>query len=288
VKSSLTHETRQAEITEKVENPFLRPPYWSPGYVPEPVNLGASKAELLDRLKACLTQMGSFCSDVGVTLRPLWPSQAWLSELSTIIRRLSSLHRRGGKDLWSCIKAIDNRHRSLKLSGKIERLVDRAGKLYREPAAIAIQRQALAGNQAAYHCFAALQRCHDGRSTISAVDWEPYRKILRPLPTQSCAVRAEQLVAEWWRDDLSPEKPWNDLTSWLSTIGNFSLAARLTRPDSVYFFYAIVSEHENRRRAKTLAAMRQKKYRRRMNHPIRRALTRLLGTSAKRTPADQS
>jgi hypothetical protein len=136
--------------------------------------------------------------------------------------------------------------------------------------------------------FAALQRCHDGRSTISAVDWEPYREILRPLPTQSCAVRAEQLVAEWWRDDLSPEKPWNDLTSWLSTIGNFSLAARLTRPDSVYFFYAIVSEHENRRRAKTLAAMRQKKYRRRMNHPIRRALTRLLGTSAKRTPADQS
>jgi hypothetical protein len=235
--------------------------------------------------------MDTLCFDNEVTMRSgeiFWPSQPWLDELSEIIWRLSSLHRRGCKDLWSCIKAIDNRHRSLKLSGKIERLVDRAGKLYREPAAIAIQRQALAGNQAAYHCFAALQRCHDGRSTISAVDWEPYREILRPLPTQSCAVRAEQLVAEWWRDDLSPEKPWNDLTSWLSTIGNFSLAARLTRPDSVYFFYAIVSEHENRRRAKTLAAMRQKKYRRRMNHPIRRALTRLLGTSAKRTPADQS
>jgi hypothetical protein len=134
---------------------------------------GASTADLVHRLKASLAQMRKLCFDKEATLLPgeIWPSEPWLDELSEIIWRLSSLHRRGGKDLWSCIKAIDNRYRTLKLSGKIERLVDRAGKLYREPAAIAFQRQALAGNQAAYHCFVALKRCHDGRGEISSENW---------------------------------------------------------------------------------------------------------------------
>ena len=38
----------------------------------------------------------------------------------TIIWRLASLHGRGRKDLWSCVKAIDNRYSALKLIGKIE------------------------------------------------------------------------------------------------------------------------------------------------------------------------
>ena len=230
--------------------------------------------------------MHTFCYDKEATLRPggiRWPRKAWLDELSEIIWRLSSLHRRGGKDLWSCIKAIDNRYSTLKLSRKIEKFVDRAAKLYYEPLAIAIQRQAISGNQAAHGCFAALQRCHDGRSKISSENWDPYREILRPLRDETCAARAEHLVADWRRDALSPEKPWDDLTSWLSTLGNRPLAEKLIRPDSAYAFYAIVSEYENRSRPKKLAAMRQKKCRQRMSHPIQRALMRFLGTPAKRT-----
>jgi hypothetical protein len=281
VKSSLTSETRQAEIKDKAENPFLRPPYWSPGYVPEPINPDASKADLRHRLKACITQMHTFCYDKEVTLRPgeiFWPRKAWLCELSECIWRLSSLHRRGRNDLWSRVVAIDNRYPALKLSSKIEKLVDRAAKLCYEPTASAIQRQAIAGNQAAHDRFAAVQRCHDGRSKISSENWEPYREILRPLPAESCADKVEQLVADWWRNDLSPDKPWNDLASWLSTIGNACLVAKLVGPDSPYFFYATLSECESRRRRRTLATKRQKKYRRRMNDPILRALKRLLGT----------
>ena len=68
---------------------------------------------------------------------------------------------------------------------------------------------------------------------------------------------------------------------WLSTIGNPSLAAKLVGPNSPYFFYATLSEHGNRRRSKALAAMRQQKYRRRKNHPIRLSLMRILSTPAK-------
>jgi hypothetical protein len=284
VKSSLTHETRQAEITDNAENPFLRPPYWSPGYVPEPVYLGASKADLLHRLKASLAKMSSLCLDKEATLRPggiLWPSQPWLDELRGIIWRLASLHKRGGNDLWSCILAIDNRYPALRLSRKITKLVDRAAKLYCEPLAIAIQRRAIPGNQAAHRCFAALERCHDGKSTFASEDWEQFREILQPRSDETCEAKASQILADWWRDDLSPEKPWDDLALWLSTIGNPSLAAKLVGPNSRYFFYATLSEHENRRRSKALAAMRQQKYRRRMNHPIWRALMRLLGTPAR-------
>jgi hypothetical protein len=274
VKSSLTHETRQAEITEKVENPFLRPPYWSPGYVPEPVNLGASKAELLDRLKACLTQMGSFCSDVGVTLRPLWPSQAWLSELSTIIRRLSSLHKRGGKDPWSCIKAIDNRC-AQRLGAKIEKLINRAAKLYYEPAAIAMQRQGFGGNQVAFDCFAALKRCHDGISHMASENWAKYAKVLQPSSAESCEAKAAQLVIDWLLDDLSPEKPWDHLASWLSTLGNPTLASKLLRPDRAQF-YALVFGATKRSRSKLSSPLRQRRYRRRQNDPMRRSLLRIL------------
>jgi hypothetical protein len=158
--------------------------------------------------------MHTFCYDKEVTLRPgeiFWPRKAWLCELSECIWRLSSLHRRGRNDLWSRVVAIDNRYPALKLSSKIEKLVDRAAKLYYEPTASAIQRQAIAGNQAAHDCFAAVQRCHDGRSKISSENWEPYREILRPLPAESCADKVEQLVADWWRNDLSPD---NRGTTW--------------------------------------------------------------------------
>ena len=249
-----------AEIPNKLENPFLRAPD-SPFYIRQPLKPGASTADLVHRLKASLAQMSKLCFDKEATLRPseIWPSEPWLDELSEIIWRLSSLHRRGGKDLWSCIKAIDNRYRALKLSGKIERLVDRAGKLYREPAAIAIQRQALAGNQAAYHCFVALKSCHDGKSEIASENWSQYREILQPRPAESCEAKAAQLVIDWLLDDLNSKKPWHCLASWLSTIGNPSLAAKLLRPDSANF-YALVFESGKQRRQSVSSAMRQKKY----------------------------
>jgi hypothetical protein len=274
----------EMNLCAEAENPFLRAPH-SPFYVPEPFKPGASKAELLGRLKTCLAQMDALCFDKESTLRPgdiFWPSQPWLEELSEIIWRLSSLHRRGGKDLWSCIKAIDNRYRTLKPSGKIERLVDRAGKLYRESAAIAIQRQAIAGNQTAYDCFAALKRCHDGKSQIASENWAQYSEILQPPSVESCEARAAQLVIDWLLDDLRPKKPWDCLASWLSTMGNPSLTAKLMRPDN---FYALVLGSGKQIRPKVSSAMRQKKYRRRKNHPISRSLMRILGAPAKRTSA---
>ena len=242
------------ELRAKAENPFFRAPH-SPFYLSEPFDPGASRADLLCRLKSRLAQLDVLCLDKEATLRPgeiWWPRKAWLNEFSKIIRRFSSLHRRGRKELWSCIKALDNRYSELKLGGKIERLVDRAAKLRNEPAAFAIERQAIAGNRAAHGCFTALQRCHDGRSKISSENWEPYRAILRPPPTETCAAKAEQLIADWWRDDLSPEKPWDDLALWLSAIGNPTLAAKLVGPNSPDFFYATLSEHGNRRRSKAL------------------------------------
>ena len=221
------------KLRDEAENPFLRAPD-SPFYIRQPLKPGASKADLLHRLKSSLAQMSTLCFDREATLRPgetSWPSEPWLDELSEIIRRLSSLHQRGGKDLWSRIKAIDNRYGTLKLSAKIQKLVDRAGKLYREPAAIAIQRQALAGNQAAYHCFVALKRCRDGKSEIASENWSEYRETLQPRPAESCEAKAAQLVIDWLRDDRSPQKPSDHLASWLSTIGNPSLAAKLMRPD---------------------------------------------------------
>ena len=193
-------------------------------------------------------------------------------------------YRRGGKDLWTCVRAIDNRHSRLNLGGKIEKFVDRATKLYYEPAAFAIQRQAIAGNQVAYGCFAALKRCHDGRSEIASENWSDYPKILRPRPAESCEAKAAQLVIDWLLDDLIPKKPWDCLASWLSTIGNPSLAAKLLRPDSANF-YALVFGSGKQRRRRVFSAMRQQKYRRRKNHPISRSLTRILGAPAKRTRA---
>ena len=273
---------RNAEIPNKVENPFLRAPY-SPFYVPEPFKPGASKADLLRRLKARLGEMIMLCFAKEAILGPgqtFWPSQAWLDELSECIWRLASLHRRGGKDLWTCVRAIDNRHSRLNLGGKIEKLVDRAAKLYYEPAALAIQRQAIAGNQAAYGCFAALKRCHDGRSEIASENWSQYPEILQPRPAESCEAKAAQLVIDWLLDDLNPKKPWDCLASWY--IGNPSLAAKLMRPDSANF-YALVLGSGKHIRPKVSSPMRQKKYRRRKNHPISRSLMRILGAPAKRT-----
>jgi hypothetical protein len=156
--------------------------------------------------------------------------------------------------------------------------------LYREPAAIAFQRQALAGNQAAYHCFVALKRCHDGKGEISSENWSEYPEILQPRPAESCEAKAAQLVIDWLLDDLNPKKPWDCLASWLSTIGNPSLAAKLMRPDSANF-YAVVLGSGKQIRPKVSSPMRQKKYRRRRNHPISRSLMRILAAPAKRTSA---
>jgi hypothetical protein len=275
-----------AEIPNKLENPFLRAPY-SPFYVPEPFKPTSSQADLLRRLKTSLVQMDSLCFDKEASLLPgeiFWPSQPWFAELSENIWRLSLLHRRGGKDLWSCIKALDHRHSRLNLGGRIEKLVYRAAKLYYEPAAFAIQRQAIAGNQAAYGCFAALQRCHDGRSEIASENWSDYPEILRPRPAESCEAKAAQLVIDWLLDDLNPKKPWDSLASWLSTIGNPPLAAKLLRPDSANF-YALVFGSGKQRRRRVSSAMRQKEYRRRKKQPMRHGLMRILGTPTKRTRA---
>ena len=108
----------------KAENPFFRAPH-SPFYLSEPFDPGASRADLLCQLKSRLAQLDALCFDKEATLRPgeiWWPRKAWLNEFSKIIRRFSSLHRRGRKELWSCIKALDNRYSELKLGGKIERL----------------------------------------------------------------------------------------------------------------------------------------------------------------------
>jgi hypothetical protein len=277
---------RNAEVPNKVENPFLRAPY-SPFYVPEPFKPGVSKADLLRRLKARLGEMIMLCFAKEAILGPgqtFWPSQAWLDELSENIWRLSSLNRRGGKDLWSRVKAIDNRYPALKLSAKIQRLVDRAGKLYREPSAIAIQRQAAAGNRAAFDCFAALKKCHDETSKIASEEWTQYKDILRPLSAETCEVKAAQLVIDWLLDDLSPRKPWDHLASWLSTMGNPSLAAKLMRPDPANY-YALVFGSGRQVRRKVYSAVHQKEYRRRQSHPIKRSLMRILETPAKRTRA---
>ena len=119
------------------------------------------------------------CFDKEATLgtgETPWPSEPWLEEFSENIWRLSLSHKRGGKDLWSCIRAIDNRYPALRLSAKIEKLVNRAAKLYYEPAAIAMQRQGFDGNQAAIGCFAALKRCHDGITHIASENWAEYPK----------------------------------------------------------------------------------------------------------------
>jgi hypothetical protein len=281
--------TQHAEILDESENPFLRATH-SSLYLPEPFKLDASKADLLRRLKAQLGEMSMLCGDREDALfsgETSWPSQEWLDELSRNIRRLSSLHRRGGQDLWSCVKAIDNRYSTLKLSRKIEKFVDRAAKLYYEPLAIDIQRQAIAGNQRAYDCFAALKRCHDGTSKIASENWAQYNEIVQPPSVESCEVRAAQLVIDWLLDDLSPRKPWDCLASWLSTIGNPALAATLMRPDSVTF-YALVFGSKTQIRRKAYSAVHQKEYRRRESHPIRRSLMRILEIPAKRTRATKA
>ena len=241
------------ELRAKAENPFFRAPH-SPFYLSEPFDPGASRADLLCSLRAdwhnwtCCVRQGSHIASWRDLVAEEGMAQRILQNYSEIL----FITPAGRKELWSCIKALDNRYSELKLGGKIERLVDRAAKLRNEPAAFAIERQAIAGNRAAHGCFTALQRCHDGRSKISSENWEPYRAILRPPPTETCAAKAEQLIADWWRDDLSPEKPWDDLALWLSAIGNPTLAAKLVGPNSPDFFYATLSEHGNRRRSKAL------------------------------------
>jgi hypothetical protein len=60
-------------------------------------------------------------------------------------------------------------------------------------------------------------------------------EILQPRPAESCEAKAAQLVIDWLLDDLNPKKPWDCLASWLSTIGNPCLAAKLMRADSANF-----------------------------------------------------
>ena len=78
--SSITHlKLREAEIPEKLEK-ILSCGHLTgrPDTFVEPVKPGASKAELVHRLKASLAQMSSLCSDKEATLRPseIWPSRA--------------------------------------------------------------------------------------------------------------------------------------------------------------------------------------------------------------------
>jgi hypothetical protein len=262
------------ELRDDVDNPFLRIPY-SPFYVPKPFPRGASKRDLLRRLKVSLAEMQLLCQDATLgSGKTGWPSEGWLEELSENIWRLSLSHKRGGKDPWSCIKAIDNRC-AQRLGAKIEKLINRAAKLYYEPAAIAMQRQGFGGNQVAFDCFAALKRCHDGISHMASENWAKYAKVLQPSSAESCEAKAAQLVIDWLLDDLSPDKPWDHLASWLSTLGNPTLASKLLRPDRAQF-YALVFGATKRSRSKLSSPLRQRRYRRRQNDPMRRSLLRIL------------
>ena len=158
--------------------------------------LEPSRDELVRSLRKALGEMHQMCGSDDDPLGPvqkLWPNNEWLANLSAIIRRLASLLKRGGPTTWSCIRAIERRYPALKLCKRIETLVDRAARLRPEREAITIQKQGIAGNEAARKCFEDLEKCHNGQSKIASIDWEEYRDILEPLPGESCAVKAAQI-----------------------------------------------------------------------------------------------
>ena len=170
------------------------------------------------------------------------------------------MHKRGGKTIWTCIKAIDGRYPNLKLGKNIENMVNRAAKLCQEPAAITIQKQAMAGSRAAQECFGALKLCREGECEISSVNWNEYGEMLSPARGQSCQAKATQILIEWLRWNLGVRRDVGPLKYWIARIGNLDLASRLMPRDAASF-YDQMREEDKKMRSRKKAAVRQTIYR---------------------------
>ena len=215
--------------------------------------------------------MSRFCREKGDPLGSgdvIWPGDRWLSGFAADIRALALMHNRGGKTIWTCIKAIDCRYPTLKLGKNIENMVNRAAKLCQEPAAITIQQQATAGSRAAQECFGALKLCREGECEISSVNWNKYGEMLSPARGQSCQAKATQILIEWLRWNVGVRRDVNPLKYWIARIGNLDLASRLMPRESASVYDRIREEREKTRSRKK-AAVRQAIFR------LRRGLSKL-------------
>ncbi len=159
--------------------------------------------------------------------------------------------------LWTCIKAIDGRYPNLKLGKNIENMVNRAAKLCQEPAAITIQKQAMAGSRAAQKCFEALKLFREGKCEISSVDWDEYREILTPAPGQNCQAKAAEMVMDWLRWNLGMNRDVAPLKYWIGRIGNLDLASRLMPRDSATA-YDEMREQDEKLKSRKKAVVRQR------------------------------
>ena len=254
-----------AGLRVKPDNPLLQVPYFfsNPSIF--------SRADLLKSLRACLRGMSRFCREKGDPLGSgdvIWPGDRWLSGFAADIRALALMHNRGGKTIWTCIKAIDGRYPTLKLGKNIENMVNRAAKLCQEPAAITIQKQATAGSRAAQECFGALKLCREGECEISSVNWNKYGEMLSPARGQSCQAKATQILIEWLRWNVGVRRDVNPLKYWIARIGNLDLASRLMPRESASVYDRIREEREKTRSRKK-AAVRQAIFR------LRRGLSKL-------------
>lgn len=203
---------------------------------------------LHEPLKLCVNEMEDFCLESNDPRSyTQWPSDQFLDRLSGAIRCSASFYARGGPTIWSCVEAIENRRKSLKLSKTIEALVRRAAKLYSpEPRAIQIHKQALEGSEASKKCFKALQECVEGKSQFTSIKWEKHGDILNPSPArgETCEGRAAQICIEWLRWTLKVERPAAPLVFWLMQIGNPDVLNTLGYSGSINVFDRIRSKRE--------------------------------------------
>ena len=269
MKLSTSKATSPEQLVDLAALPLARLPSF--GQLAPSKPLEPSREELVDSLRRALEEMRRMCHPF-VLAPTLWPTTEWLDNLSAVIRRLASLHQRGGRSTWSCIGAIENRYPTLKLRKGIEALVDRAAKLRPEPKAIIIQRQGIAGNESAKNCFEALRMCRDGKREIASVNWDEYRDILSPASNKSCKDRATQILLNWLRWKPESKRPWVPLEFWLYTIGNRDLLSKIAPPDYVSPLKTARANRE-KERIKKGNALRQKRHRLRKD---RLALSRRL------------
>jgi hypothetical protein len=135
--------------------------------------------------------------------------------------------------------------------------VNRAAKLCQEPAAITIQKQAMAGSRAAKKCFEALKLFREGKCEISSVDWDEYREILTPAPGQNCQAKAAEMVMDWLRWNLGMNRDVAPLKYWIGRIGNLDLASRLMPRDSATA-YDEMREQDEKLKSRKKAVVRQR------------------------------
>ena len=161
-----------------------------------------------------------------------WPDAKLFDDIAATIRALASLYERDRETIWQCIIALQNRCKPVeKLRESIEALVDRAAKLRPEPEAIRIQRQGIAGNEAAKKCYEDLEKCRNGQSKIASLNWEEHREILKPLKSESCAVKAAQICIDWRRAIAASRHLGVHWNFEIARIGNSDLALRLMSPN---------------------------------------------------------